>query len=144
MTRNLKRMSSQALKFGLTLAAPLTLSATASAAEPANTPQISKQLEAVIEAYLSVYFALGACDGFIAPQREAQFDPYGPALEKWPESLRRLMVRTREEGRISGKSVAKEKGLTLDERRELCQSQMDSAADDLESATAKYDASKIN
>jgi hypothetical protein len=139
MTRKLKKTSSQAWKFGLALAAPLMLSATASAYDANNTPQIPKQLEAVIEAYVSVYFALGACDGFIPPEKEAQFDPFGPALEKWPESIKRLMVHAREEGRISGKSVAREKGLTFDERTELCQSQIDSAADDLESATAKYE-----
>ena len=51
-----------------------------------NGSAAEEKLEELATTYTNVYFALGVCDGFIAPEEEAPFDPFGPALEKWPDS----------------------------------------------------------
>lgn len=96
------------------------------------------QLEQFATAYTNVYFALGACDGFIKPQDEAPFDPYGPALAKWPDSFKRQMAETREEGRVEAARLARQHGFSLEERIELCKRQLDSAKLDLARVKARY------
>lgn len=101
-------------------------------------PKVTEKLEALITVYTNVYYALGACDGFIAPQREAPFDPYGTALAKWPDGVKRQMAETREEGRIEGARLARQHRFTFLERAELCKRQLDSVNADLAQVLARY------
>jgi hypothetical protein len=100
--------------------------------------EVTERLEAFVTVYTNVYFALGACDGFIAPQQEAPFDPYGPALAKWPDSFKRQMAETREEGRIESARLARQHRFTFEERAELCRRQLDSANADLDRVRTRY------
>lgn len=105
-------------------------------------PTVAERLEALITVYTMVYYAVGACDGFIEPQDEAPFDPYGPALAKWPDSFKRQMAETREEGKIEGARLAKQNSFTFEERAELCRRQLDSAKADLDRVRTRYGASQ--
>lgn len=125
----------------LTIAASIGLIVANSQVE-ANTklnssqPSSNDKLAEFVEAYTFLYFALGACTGFINPTQEAQFDPYGPALAKWPDEFRKLMSDTRNDGRVEARKIAKR--LTLYEQTELCESQIDSASKDIRLLVAKY------
>lgn len=106
---------------------------------PTQVPaEVSEKLEALITVYTNVYYALGACDGFVAPEREAPLDPYGPMLANWPDSFKRQMAEAREEGRIESARLARQHRFTFAERAELCKRQMDSANADLASVRARY------
>lgn len=96
------------------------------------------QLEDFVTAYTNVYFALGACNGFLSPQQEAPFDPFGPMLEKWPDSFKHQMIATREEGRLESLRLARVHKFTVPERAELCRRQMDSSQADLDRLRARY------
>ena len=98
----------------------------------------TKKLEALIFVYTNVYYALGACDGFIAPEKEAPFDPYGPLLAKWPDSFKQQMAETRQEGRIEAARLARKHRFTFEDRAQLCKQQLDSANSDLAKVRASY------
>lgn len=98
----------------------------------------TEKLEALIFAYTNVYYALGACDGFITPEKEAPFDPYGPMLAKWPDSFKRQMAETREEGRIEAAKLARQHRFTFEDRALLCEQQLDSANSDLAKVRVRY------
>lgn len=121
----------------------MTVASSASALAPEDSAdripaKVTEKLEALITVYTNVYYALGACDGFVTPQQEAPFDPYGPALAKWPDSFKRQMGETREEGRIEGARLARQHRFTFEERAELCKRQLDSASSDLAQVRARY------
>jgi|KBSSwiStaDraftv2_1062776.scaffolds.fasta_scaffold3221449_1 hypothetical protein len=103
-----------------------------------NGSAAEEKLEELATTYTNVYFALGVCDGFIAPEEEAPFDPFGPALEKWPDSFKHRMVQTREEGRIESRRLALKHRFTVAERTRLCRGELDSATTDLDRVRAKY------
>jgi hypothetical protein len=123
------------MAFALAQAAPAIAQADDS---PPSSPTSDAQLEEFVAAYTNVYFALGACDGFISPQEEAPFDPYGPMLARWPDSFKRQMVETREEGRLESLRLARVHQFTFAERAELCRRQMDSSQADLNRLRARY------
>ncbi len=121
----------------------MTVASSASALRSEDSPdqtpaKVTEKLEALITVYTNVYYALGACDGFVAPQQEAPFDPYGPALAKWPDSFKRQMGETREDGKIEGARLARQHRFTIEERAELCKRQLDSANADLAHVLARY------
>lgn len=143
MTRNPRRMLAAITgpSMALLLATGIFLSAPAIGAQD-QSPQVradeTGKLEAFVAAYTDVYFAVGACNGFITPQEEAGFDPFGPMLAQWPESFKQQMAETREEGKIASASLAKQNGFTRDERAELCRRQLQDATTSLRRVRARY------
>lgn len=114
-----------------------SLSRAADDAQALASPH-GQRLTEFVEAYTYLYFALGVCDGFVEPRQEAAFDPYGPMLQNWPDSFKRQMSETREEGRIEGRNVSRQLGLTRQERIELCSRQIDAANADVQRLIARY------
>lgn len=142
MTRILTSKATTIFKSACLIAASVGL-ISASANANANTANgnlknSEQKLVEFVDAYTFLYYSLGACDGFIDPAKEAPFDPFGPALEKWPNEFRSMMSQTREDGRIESTRLAKQLGLTHSERAELCSRQVDGANADIQRLIAKY------